>query len=542
MLGKKDFQSRLIYDFSLEEVVPQDDFYRQLQQAVDLSWVRSWAAPYYSNIGRPSLDPEVFVKIELIGYLEGISSERQLMREIHDRLSLRRYIGYDIDESVPDHSTLSKTRTLLGKDLCGAIMNESVRLCTKAGMVGGVYISGDKSLVKANASLASLEPRIVHQTPQEFVERVFAENSAGADEPREPAVVTSLTEQPGYPTQLPVAAEAGSLPLPAVEACQPTGSDEKGAGQAEEKKEKNKKKKEGDKGTRPTNATYVSRTDPEAELASRPDVPAMLAYAAEFYVDSREGVIVYADATRANLPETATVGRAIQQQREVHKLSVAALSADKGYGKGQLYHRLEEMGVVGFIPHEKHGNPASVRGLYRTEDFVYDRERGVYICPAGRELRYSHLLVSWPLPKKVWRAEEKDCQGCALGASCTTSATGRTLQLSIFQPCYERMDKRLQGPGARLAAIARRTGPERAFAQAKDQHGLRRAKYRGLQKFRWQVLLTAAAMNLKKYVKWVWRKVWGAGRKRTADHKSSTPFAITSTTPSRVIPFSLIRC
>lgn len=541
MLGRKGLQSRLIYGFSLEEVVPQDDFYRQLQQAVDLSWVRSWAAPYYSDIGRPSLDPEVFVKIELIGYLEGIHSERQLMREIHDRLSLRRYIGYDIDESVPDHSTLSKTRSLLGKDLCGAILNESVRLCAQAGMVGGVHISGDKSLVKANASLESLRPRIVHQTPQQFVGRVFAENSAGADEPRGLAEVTSLTDQPGYPPQLPVAVEAGSLPLPTGPAPQPMGSDEQDAGQAEEKKEKDKKKK-GDKGSRPTNATYVSSTDPEAELASRPNMPAILAYAAEFYVDSREGVIVYADATRANLPETATVGRAIQQQREVHKLSVAGLSADKGYGKGQLYHRLEGMGVVGFIPHEKHGNPASVRGLYRTEDFVYDRERGIYICPAGRELRYSHLMVSWPLPKKVWRAEEKDCQGCDLRASCTTSATGRSLQLSIFQPCYERMDQRLQGPGVRLAAIARRTGPERAFAQAKDQHGLRRAKYRGLEKFRWQVLLTAAAMNLKKYVKWVWRKGSGAGRNRTADHKSSTPFAISFTISSRLIPVSLTRC
>jgi transposase len=152
MLGKKTFQAKLYYGLSLQDLVSQDDFYRKLELAVDLSWVRPMVAHHYSDIGRPSIDPEVFAKIELIGYIEGIIHERELMRQIHDRLSLRRYIGYDLDEQVPDHSTLSKTRDLLGISLCQEILDRSVRLCEAAGMVGGVHICADRSLVKANAS------------------------------------------------------------------------------------------------------------------------------------------------------------------------------------------------------------------------------------------------------------------------------------------------------------------------------------------------------------------------------------------------------
>ncbi|MHB1417687.1 MAG: transposase, partial [Chloroflexota bacterium] len=476
MLGLKSRQSKLFYDFSLEMTVPQDDFYRLLEKAVDLSWVRGWVAHCYSAIGRSSVDPEVFAKIELIGYLEGITSERELMRQAADRLSLRRYLGYDIDEALPDHSTLSKIRGLLGEELVEAIMDYSVDLCRGAGMVGGVHASGDRSLVKADASLDSLVPRMVPYGPRDFVKRLYAENPPEA-EPIQ-AAVASLTDLPGYPPRLPAGGEEPlppeteavvnrTKPAPARPDPAPVPPAEGGDGMSADKG--------GRRGARPSlsNATHVSRTDPEARLVSRPGRGPMLAYSAEVWTDARAGVITHADAFPATTPEHATAMQALERQRARFGLGLASVSYDKGCGEGRLYRQLDEAGIVGFIPHQRYANTTSGPGLYELEDFAYDAERDVYVCPGGYELkRRPRLRVNWPSASRVWQARPGDCGDCPLRARCTKAKGYRTLQVGIYQPYYEQMDARLRGPGARLPAIARKTGPELSFAEGKQWQGL----------------------------------------------------------------------
>jgi transposase len=500
MRGRKARQTKFFYHFSLEEAVPPDDFYRKLERAVDLSWVGPKVAHCYSDIGRPSVDPEVIVKIELIGYLEGITSERRLMREINDRLSLRRYVGYDLDEALPDHSTLSKARDLLGRDLFQEVFAYSVRLCQAAGMVGGLHVSGDRTLVKANASLDSLEPRLVPYSPQGFLERLYAENPApGA----EPAPVVALSERADYPTVLPLAAGKAQPPgLATPPACvEPVA------------------KQGGDGGPNPdtakpvlSNATHVSASDPQATLVARANLAPMLAYSAELWSDARAGVITHADGFSGTTPDHTTALRALARQRAEFGLALATMAYDKGCGQGRLYRQLQDFGIVAFVPHQKYVNVTSGPGLYDLRDFTYDAQRDVYLCPGGRELkRHPHLRVNWPAASHIWQAKPGDCQACPLRPRCTKAARYRTLQISIYQPDYDAMDVRLAGPGARLAAIARRTGPEVKFAEGKQWQGLARAKYRGLQKFKGQVLLTAAAQNIKKYIKWLWRKTKGVG-------------------------------
>lgn len=528
MLGCKSRQAKLFYGFSLEAAVPQDDFYRKLEKAVDFAWVRPMVAHHYSRIGRPSIDPEVFAKIELIAYLEGITSERALMRRVHDRLSLRRYLGYDIDEEVPDHSTLSKTRDLLGEELFGEIMAYSVRLCGAAGMVGGVHGSGDRTLVKANASLNSLEPRVVPFSPGEFIERIYAENPVGDDQVDGLAPVISVTERPGYPTRLPVAEWEPRCAALAegeggVESLGPEASEEGVEAEGGEGAEG----QEGRRGKRPalSNATHVSRTDPEAELVSRSNQKLMLGYSAEMWTDARAGVVTYAEVFRASTPDHVTAMQAIKQQREGLGLALASVSYDKACGQGRLYRQLAEAGVVGYVPHQKYVNATCGPGLFELGDFAYRAEDGVYVCPAGKELAYSRLRVDWPTASHVWQAKPSDCQSCLLRSRCTKGRY-RRLQVSIYRPYYEQMDARLRGPGARLAAIARRTGPELCFAEGKQWRGLGRAKYRGLAKIRGQVKMTAAARNIKKYVRWVYRQTAGAGKARAGgtqmDYRSSS--------------------
>lgn len=621
VLGEKIFGPKLFYGFSLDAAVPQNDFYRKLEARVDLSWARDEVAHCYSDVGRPSIDPEVFAKIELIAYLEDISYERQLMREINDRLSLRRYIGYDIDEEVPDHSTLSKLRDLIGKELIADIFERSVRLCQEAAMVSGLHTSGDRSLMKANASMDSLVPRQVTETPGEFVDRLFQDNpvhsgepkqdkpvdelqpKAAEDpveegEPKELARVVSLVDEPGYPTQLKVFREkqagAGSEQSIAAQSSEEAsvvgtaqgksgereelqqrgaeirqivagkeetesvagrGGEEAGTeggkeveekgdseskateksgakgsskarveakletseegtqGQTAEPKTERAKGKKKDEPPR-TNATHYSRTDPDATIVTRPGKGTKLAYGVEYFTDPLKGVITHADVFTGAEAEDRMVVRAVLEQREEFGLSIASLSWDKGAGRGRLYQDLEGIGVVPYIPYRQQANSTSGPGLYAIKDFLYNEEKNVYVCPGGQELKYSKLDVNWPSASHVWKAAGKVCRECSLKSKCTKAKAGRQLQVNIYQEEYERMDARLSAPGARLPAIARKVGPEQRFGEGKLWQGLERAKYRGLEKVRGQVLLTAAAQNIKKYLKEVFRKGRGAGAAR----------------------------
>lgn len=536
MQGRKMLPEKLFYSFSLEAAVPEDNFYRRLERAVDLSWVRERVKDRYSDIGRPSVDPEVLMKIELIGYLEGITSERELMRQIADRLSLRRYISYDLDEEVPEHSTLSKARDLLGKELFQEVFDHSVRLCKAAGMVGGVHSSVDRSVVKANASLDSLEPRVVEITPEQFVERLFRENPAPVAETAESTEDSSLVDlrdRPGYPIQLAGQTEQPKAAEPAdgraVEASETPVS-----GVAADDGDSKKKK------PAPSNDTHVSRTDPEAKITKKRGQPAVLGYSAEVWVDGRCGVITHADGFSADVPEQATVVQGLKRQREELGIAIAGLSGDKGYGQGRLYRQLKDEHVVAFIPHQERVNSTSGPGLYREKDFTYDSSTGSYTCKAGYELRYKRVEVEWPWVSRVWQAAAKECNKCELKAKCTKAKGGRKLSVSIYQAEYEEMDKRLAGPGARLAAVARRVGPEPRFGQAKQWQGMERAKYRGLQKFKGQVLMTAAAQNIKKYVKWVWRTGQGAGQMRLLNLEQSPARSLGSAfaNPGALVPLS----
>lgn len=534
MQGRKARQGKFYWGLSLEQLVPQDDFYRKLEKAVDLSWVGPQVAHRYSAIGRPSVDPEVIVKIELIGYLEGITSERALMRQIADRLSWRRYIGYDLDEAVPDHSTLCRARDLLGRDLFQAVFDYSVRLCQGAGMVGGLHVSGDRTLVKADASLDSLEPRRLAYSAQDFLDRLYAENPAADAQTSEPSPVLSVTERPGYPTLLPLAQAIGPSHAPLPPQAESGGSAGQGATAGKTKGKRGLEK------PLLSNATHVSRTDPEARLVARPSLPAMLAYSAELWSDARAGVITHADAFPGTTPEHTTALGALARQRAGLGLPLATMAYDKGCGQGRLYRQLARVGIVAFVPHQKYVNTTSGPGLFSLGDFAYDAQGDVYRCPGGCTLkRQPHLKVNWPWVSRVWQAKANDCQPCPVRARCTKAARYRTLQVNLYQPDYEAMDVRLGGLGARLAAIARRTGPELRFAEGKRWRGLARAKYRGLDKFKGQVLLTAAAQNIKKYVQWTWRKTKGAGRLGSAALAQCSTFVRHLQPPLRSSPIRL---
>src|SRR6266702_2971760 len=159
MMGKKERHFALLIHVSLEELVPQDHFYRNLERKLDLSFVREFVHETYAGGGRPSIDPVVFFKLQLVMFFEGIRSERQLMRHAADRLSVRWYIGYDLGEPLPDHSSLTRIRTRYGVEVFRRFFEEIVDQCQHAGLVWGKELYADATKVQANAAISSLTPR-----------------------------------------------------------------------------------------------------------------------------------------------------------------------------------------------------------------------------------------------------------------------------------------------------------------------------------------------------------------------------------------------
>ena len=159
MLGRKRFKPKLFYHVSLDRLVAEDDFYRKLNELLDLSYLYQLCSPFYGTTGNPSIDPVVFFKIKFVGYLENITSNRKLAKRVADSLAIRLFLGFDLDETTPHHSTISDTERLLPAEIHQRVFDQILALAVASGLVSGDHISIDSTLVKANASLDNIERR-----------------------------------------------------------------------------------------------------------------------------------------------------------------------------------------------------------------------------------------------------------------------------------------------------------------------------------------------------------------------------------------------
>jgi transposase len=284
----------------VEQIVPQDDYYRRLEKAVDFSFVSKLAAPFYAERGRPSVDPEVLAKIMLIGYLEGIASERRLMRHIQVNLSYRRFLGYDIDEEIPDHSTLSKARERFGSSFFKEIFQEIVRQCDRVGLISWESAAADATLEEADASFESLERRRPETSAEEYAVRIVC-------------------------------------------------------GDKQEEKKERRKEKVGNK-------THKSRTDEDARIAKRGKGKGLLAYLGHRLVDSAKRVIVGISVSRADICEGKELIGLVESCREDHGRAPDMIAADKKYGSVENLKALAEMGIEACIPIQKHVNKKGLIG------------------------------------------------------------------------------------------------------------------------------------------------------------------------------------
>ena len=464
MMGRRDFETKLYYQLSLDQLVPQDHLLRRIAERVDFSSVRPLCRPYYSHTGQPSVDPVVIFKMLLIGYLYGITSERRLAAEVSLHLGYRWFLGYDFDAATPDHSVLSKARARLGSGVFEEFFRQSIELCRQAGLVdeGPVYV--DSTLIRAGASLNSLQRREdVFQPPlsvTEYLQRLDQEAEA---------------EQ-----------ESGPLAEEEEEVRPPAGSS---------------------RPLRP-NEELVSRTDPEATLVDRPEFGRHLAYKAHVSVGGRRGqVITAAVATTGATADEHLLAEVLWQHRRLSKLGIPAAVADAKYGTGPNYRYLDQAGIPAFIPTTRFGNQHT--GIWGRERFTWLPEEDAYLCPAGQRLRrHSNLSGT---QRVRYQAPKGSCPACRFRAHCAPSGKARSLHRSWALELVEAAQDRLARPLGKRRLVERQTYVEGVFGLAKELHGLRRTRFKGRRRVQIQVWLTAAAMNIKKAVRSLAKKPRPAG-------------------------------
>jgi transposase len=485
---------------SLQALVPATNFYRHLDAALDLRFVRAWAEGRYAAKGRPSIDPVVFFRLQLIMFFEGIRSERQLIELASLNLAHRWYLGYHLDEPLPDHSSLTRIRDRLGRDVFRRFFERVVELCQEAGLVWGQELLFDATKVRANASLDSLRPRL-REVAREHVAALFA---ADGDE------LAAATSADG-------AAESGAAEAPTPDL---PGAGELGAGAANPATATEDAPARWDlleacrlDPERPRVGSYrrksdllVSATDPDATPMRTTGGHASLGYHDHYCVDGgRARVILHALVTPSdvmeNEPMAAMLHRACFRWRVRPERAVADRVPYGRYGTIDNIRALEDAGVRAYVPLASWDDRTPFYGPSR---FTYDAERDEYRCPQDQPLR--RFTVKRGDEVVVYRAEAAACNACPLKADCTASDDGRQVRRSFHAEYLDRVRSYHETPAYAKAMRKRQVWVEPLFGEAKQWHGLRQFRLRGLEKVNIEGLLIATGQNLKR---WLAASGWG---------------------------------
>lgn len=455
MLGKKKFEPKLMYNLTLDELVPEDNIYRQIDKFLDLRFVYKECEKLYGKTGKPSIDPVVFFKLELFGYFENIISDRELIRRAKDSLAARYFIGYDIDESLPWHSTISRTRALISKESFEKIFNKILELCYNSGLIDGKHQSIDSTLVKANAALESLERKEPELTVIEYINRKYEENKEEVED-------------------------------------QKSEEKQKAELRTEKTAEKSPKKRGG------SNQNYQSKTDPDSRMVNKPGKPSSLYYKTHYCSDSKKRIITdvlttYAD--RGDTEDLLEVYTRAENRLKKLGLAIEEISADKGYCSGKNLREFEQREIKAFIPTQQYVN---TNGKINNREFRYEEEKDIFICPNQKELRF--YTYDKKKQRNRYKAREEDCSSCPLKQLCCSNGKRRSVSRTIYCKEYERLDRRLKTPEARRASIIRKTVSEGLFAEGKMYHGLRKFMTRGIDKARKKSYMIASVQNLKRLI------------------------------------------
>jgi len=512
MMGTKQRNVVPLSHISLEDLVPQDHFYRHLDEKLDLSFVYEFVQQRYAQGGRPSIDPMVFFKLQLVMFFEGTRSERQLMDHAADRLSVRWYLGYNLDEPLPDHSSLTRIRTRYGVEVFRRFFETIVDQCQQAGLVWGKELYADATKVQANAAVSSLTPRFAVEAhlntlfSAQQVQEQNAEESPpcrGADAatlPFSEAKELAADYQSSCEEQ-----EAVPLPRQLHLALSPGVGEELAKVNSERHdwiEQGGKPNREVMRGNYQRMAdVQLSTTDPDATLMQGKG-GARLGYHTHYVVDGGKArIILQVLVTPSEVMENQPVLDLLWRARARWKLHPRQFTGDTTYGTAENIVALEEQHIRAYVPLPNFDQRTEFFGQ---REFRYDGERDVYLCPNNAEL---HLLPSGCTDQYLqYRAKASVCNSCPLKAKCTTSRTGRKLSRHVAEEYLEKVRTYHATEPYKKAMRKRSVWVEPLFAEGKDWHGMRRYRLRRLWRVNCESLVRAAGQNLKRLLK---KRGWG---------------------------------
>ena len=421
MMGTKERAFGPLPPVSLEDLVPSDHFYRHLERTLDLGFVRDLVGGAYADTGRPSIDPVVFFRLQLILFFEGLRSERQLLRVVADRLSLRWYLGYDLTEPLPDHSSLTRIRDRYGIAVFRRFFEAIVEQCIEAGLVWGQELYVDATKVEANASLASLQPRFAVEA---HLARLFA---AGEGEDDGDLSRADGGGGEGGPEPLPVSLTEEAL----------AGLAELAAARHDWIGEAGRPDRAKTSGSSRRTADYrASATDPDASPMRLTDGRARLGYQDHYVVDGgRARVILAVLATPAEVMENTPLLDLLWWARFRWKLRPRQVTGDTKYGTAENIVAIEDERIRAYVPLPD--VEARKPDIFGASAFAYDAEEDVLHCPGGEALRFRKHRFAERL--RVSQAPAATCRSCALKARCTHGAQGRQVARHFDEAYLERV-------------------------------------------------------------------------------------------------------
>jgi transposase len=479
MMGHRSKRFKLFTETNLEALVPADNFYRRLEGCLDLSFVRELVRDRYEEGGRPSIDPVVFFKLHLIAFFEGITSERRLMEAAAMNLAHHWYLGYDLDELLPDHSSLSKIRSRYGVEAFQRFFERIVELCVEAGLVEGEELYFDATRVEADASMDSLRPRLSLAAAREHVRMVFEENPAGA-ESQPPAT-------PSGPGDASAGPEMGDAVTPTSSAFRSLIETYRHARRSLLRRKHYKR----------VSDLTVSKTDPDAKPMRSTGSGSKLGYHSQYVVDGgRARVILATLVTSAAVMENSPMLDLVRWLRFRWRLRPKQATGDTTYATLENIKGLEDDGIRAYLPLP---NWSRRPGFYGQEKFTYVSERDVYLCPRGQEL--AKRVTKHTEHAHLYQAHAGVCNACPVMSSCTESRKGRTILRPFDQAYIERVRRYHETVACRSAISKRKVWVEPLFAEAKTLHGLRRFRLRGIEKVNMEGLMTAAGQNIKRLLR-----------------------------------------
>ena len=447
MMGRQsDFQASLFYDFNLEDHVPRDHVLRAIDRFIDLDEVRAHLLPFYSSIGRPSIDPELMIRMLLIGYIMGIRSERRLCEEVHLNLAYRWFCRLDLTDAVPDHSTFSKNRhgRFRESDLFRKLFETVLARCISEGLVGGEVFGVDASLIKADANREDgIEPK--DWLPEEHACRATDEYMAALDD----AAFGAAT---------------------------------------------------------PVEPKFISPVDPAARWSAADRGKAHFIYSNNYLVDLDNAIIVDVEPTAPiRQAENKAARDMIERTMKRTNLYPARLVGDTGYGNAEMLGWLVyDQGIEPHIPVFDKSRRRD--NTFSRSDFLYDYRKDAYRCPAGkwlyqyrRPFKHARDNICGDGMRR-YRASKHDCETCPLKMRCVPKEPARKVLRSVLEGARE-MARDIARTDAYVVSMRQRKKVEMLFAHLKRIMKLDRLRLRGPNGARDEFLIAATAQNLRKMAK-----------------------------------------